>query len=470
MPPQWYWMQDGQEHGPIDTAGLKELARSSQLKPTDLIWQEGLPDWVPVAEAKGLFPDQTLAMSGQPVQNTGLPLPPVPAAPVAAPISPAPTQSDGKQRIPPLWIVGAIIGAVILFKSLGGGGEGTNRSFKSNPPQRHGGGEKGNPLKTEKSQVGQILDSFLSDTAILAIPIKKMDGDTSLTQLDKEAAKQALDHWKPTKLGQSFYVASIVGSGPQNRDTVKTIYELRNVRLELFPKQLSEADKLNGAEWTGDIGLKADAGRNYCSQSRHDPSSIFGTETLPPDTTWSRWGGNFSLVATYHKDNGTWTTDELTLFTFKQVEASDLPTPLPATPAGSRGDRPPEGRERSPKIAETQPASDFLGEWTNRDFQTLGITRIRISRAIRGSGRIVVRIWTKSSGPTGEWDHGDANAVLGNKILSVNQTSLGDVDKMEMTLLENGDMQVDAHPRFSGRESVDHLSGKSVFGKGLIHD
>jgi hypothetical protein len=31
-------------------------------------------------------------------------------------------------------------------------------------------------------------------------------------------------------------------------------------------------------------------------------------------------------------------------------------------------------------------------------------------------------------------------------------------------------MQVDAHPRFSGRESVDHISGKSVFGKGLVHD
>jgi hypothetical protein len=140
------------------------------------------------------------------------------------------------------------------------------------------------------------------------------------------------------------------------------------------------------------------------------------------------------------------------------------------TPAGSRGDGPPEGRARSTKIAETQPESDFLGEWTNRDFQTLGITRIRISRASRGSGRIVVRLWTKSSEPTGEWDHGDANAALGNKVLLVNQTSLGDVDKLEMTLLENGDMQVDAHSRFSGRESVDHTSGKSIFGKGLVHD
>ncbi len=136
----------------------------------------------------------------------------------------------------------------------------------------------------------------------------------------------------------------------------------------------------------------------------------------------------------------------------------------PAAPAGSPGYGPPRGHARPTKIAEIQPESDFLGEWTNRDFQTLGITRIQIIRA-RGSNRIVVRLWTKSKGPTGEWDHGDANAVLRNNVLSVNQTSLIDVDTMEMTLLENGDMQVDAHPRFSGRESVDHISGKSVFGK-----
>jgi hypothetical protein len=132
----------------------------------------------------------------------------------------------------------------------------------------------------------------------------------------------------------------------------------------------------------------------------------------------------------------------------------------------------PVSRAQNPlaeKIAETQPESDFLGEWTNRDVQTLGITRIHIVRA-RGSNRIVVRLWTKSKGPTREWKQGEANATLGTKVLSVNQTSLVDVDKLEMTLLENGDMQVDAHPRFSGRESVDHISGKSVFRRGLVRD
>jgi len=111
-----------------------------------------------------------------------------------------------------------------------------------------------------------------------------------------------------------------------------------------------------------------------------------------------------------------------------------------------------------------QKESGFLGEWTNRDFQTLGIKRIRISLA-RGTRRIVVRIWTKSSQPSGEWDNGEVNAVLGNQVLSVPRSSLGDVDKLEMTLLRNGEMQVEAHPRFSGRESVDHTSGNYIFRK-----
>lgn len=55
MAQQWYWMQDGQKNGPVDTAGLKELARTGELKPTDTIWREGLPNWVLATQAKGLF-------------------------------------------------------------------------------------------------------------------------------------------------------------------------------------------------------------------------------------------------------------------------------------------------------------------------------------------------------------------------------------------------------------------------------
>lgn len=50
----WYWMKNGEKHGPVDTAHLKQLALTGQLQPTDTIWREGLPNWVPASKAKGL--------------------------------------------------------------------------------------------------------------------------------------------------------------------------------------------------------------------------------------------------------------------------------------------------------------------------------------------------------------------------------------------------------------------------------
>ena len=55
---QWYWAQDGQKCGPVEDAGLRQLAAKEQLRPTDMIWREGLPNWVPAGNVKGLFPPQ----------------------------------------------------------------------------------------------------------------------------------------------------------------------------------------------------------------------------------------------------------------------------------------------------------------------------------------------------------------------------------------------------------------------------
>jgi len=52
----WKYRIDGQEHGPIDTKQLQDLAKTGQLRPADLIWREGLKEWVPASKAKGLFP------------------------------------------------------------------------------------------------------------------------------------------------------------------------------------------------------------------------------------------------------------------------------------------------------------------------------------------------------------------------------------------------------------------------------
>lgn len=52
----WYFSRDGQQSGPLTYADLKEKADEGVLKPrSDLVWKEGMADWVPVGEVDGLF-------------------------------------------------------------------------------------------------------------------------------------------------------------------------------------------------------------------------------------------------------------------------------------------------------------------------------------------------------------------------------------------------------------------------------
>jgi hypothetical protein len=54
---EWHYTQSGQPAvAPITTAQLKQLAATGQLQPTDLVWQEGMTDWVVASAVKGLFP------------------------------------------------------------------------------------------------------------------------------------------------------------------------------------------------------------------------------------------------------------------------------------------------------------------------------------------------------------------------------------------------------------------------------
>ncbi len=55
MASQWYYLVNGQQQGPIGSDQLKQMAASGQLQPTDMIWREGLADWVQAGRIKGLF-------------------------------------------------------------------------------------------------------------------------------------------------------------------------------------------------------------------------------------------------------------------------------------------------------------------------------------------------------------------------------------------------------------------------------
>jgi hypothetical protein len=53
---QWYYTSNRQQMGPVSKAELAELAKAGLLRTTDLVWQEGMADWVKASSVKDLFP------------------------------------------------------------------------------------------------------------------------------------------------------------------------------------------------------------------------------------------------------------------------------------------------------------------------------------------------------------------------------------------------------------------------------
>ncbi len=55
MSEQWFYSRGGAVVGPVSAVDLKLLASSGQIGPADLVWKEGMRDWVPAEQLKGLF-------------------------------------------------------------------------------------------------------------------------------------------------------------------------------------------------------------------------------------------------------------------------------------------------------------------------------------------------------------------------------------------------------------------------------
>lgn len=82
MADEWHYSVQGNRSGPVGAAELKRLADSGRLSPADLVWKEGLQNWVPASNVKGLFPNRPAGP------------PPLPGGGV-----PAPTADDLKPKV-----------------------------------------------------------------------------------------------------------------------------------------------------------------------------------------------------------------------------------------------------------------------------------------------------------------------------------------------------------------------------------
>ncbi len=57
MTANWYYLKQGQRHGPTSDRELLRLIEAGQLRPSDLVWRQGLPEWVRADSVEELFPE-----------------------------------------------------------------------------------------------------------------------------------------------------------------------------------------------------------------------------------------------------------------------------------------------------------------------------------------------------------------------------------------------------------------------------
>ena len=78
----WYYSENNQQLGPVSEDDLKQKARSGGLKPTTLVWKDGMSDWKPIAD----LPELAIAIQSAPVATSTVLGPPAAVTnPYAAP-------------------------------------------------------------------------------------------------------------------------------------------------------------------------------------------------------------------------------------------------------------------------------------------------------------------------------------------------------------------------------------------------
>src|SRR4029453_17968949 len=90
----WYYVVNGTQVGPVSLAEVKAAADTGKLAPTDLVWEEGTPDWVAARTISGLFcaaPPPKPSGSPQPTYALS---PPTPGPSAALPLDPEPLALD----------------------------------------------------------------------------------------------------------------------------------------------------------------------------------------------------------------------------------------------------------------------------------------------------------------------------------------------------------------------------------------
>ena len=100
-PVQWYYSHGDEKQGPVLSIELRQLAVAGEISPDDLVWREGMEQWVAARNVKGLFdqtvpkPAETTPEAEGPFADPFEPVSPMPASAPGLLPEPGPTALDG---------------------------------------------------------------------------------------------------------------------------------------------------------------------------------------------------------------------------------------------------------------------------------------------------------------------------------------------------------------------------------------
>ncbi|WAC18196.1 GYF domain-containing protein [Luteolibacter sp. SL250] len=109
---QWYYSKNGTQLGPVAQGELISKLASGEVSPADLVWKDGMGDWIPASQVAELRPTSAAA----PVSTIS---PETPAAtPYSAPVSPYSPPAAGGEVISN-WLWQSIVVAVLCCPICG---------------------------------------------------------------------------------------------------------------------------------------------------------------------------------------------------------------------------------------------------------------------------------------------------------------------------------------------------------------
>jgi hypothetical protein len=117
----WYYTCEGKERPPVSLTELKRLAETGALRPTDMVWTDGMPRWARASVATEFFPEGTSRL------EEPAPLPVV-LAPIQEEALPAPKRDrrrreeaderDLPRRRPSGALIALGVGAAVVFSAM----------------------------------------------------------------------------------------------------------------------------------------------------------------------------------------------------------------------------------------------------------------------------------------------------------------------------------------------------------------